>query len=115
MEPIPYYYDHVNRSAILVKARQPWYDWINNIYPDSPTTESSREPNVYLIKTKDNNQVLLNWIKIHFDEIFQNELNDWHIDENDWPQKRTFTMFKLWFEFEVCSMVLDIEDSPITK
>jgi len=34
MEPIPYFFDTVNRSAIAIKPKQPLLDWINGLYPD---------------------------------------------------------------------------------
>ncbi|MCB0482319.1 MAG: hypothetical protein KDC83_12885 [Flavobacteriales bacterium] len=114
MEPIPYFYESINRNAIVVKAKKPFFDWINYLYPDSPIFEKE-EDNIYLIREKDSNQEIENWLKRNFDQIFQNELNDWHTLEIDWPQKRTFKIFKEWFEYEINSMVLDLEDMEITK
>jgi hypothetical protein len=34
MEPILYYFNVVNRHAVVVKPRQPLLDWINTLYPD---------------------------------------------------------------------------------
>lgn len=46
---------------------------------------------------------------------FVNELNDWCTDENRWPQHRTHKLFTEWFSVEVHSMVLDLEEGPVTK
>ncbi|MEI6091434.1 MAG: hypothetical protein WCR42_13350 [bacterium] len=114
MEPIPYFYEHINRCAIVVKQKQPFLDWINNIYPESPL-EKPEEGNIYLVREKDFIEEIEKWLKRHFDEIFQNELNDWHTDQNDWPQKRTFKIFTEWFDYEIHTMILDIEDTIIEK
>ena|SRR5690606_14041552 len=114
MEPIPYFYDMINRNAIVVKTKQPFLDWVNSLTPDDPTT-GNEEGNIYLIKEKDNNEAIARWLSRNFDKIFVNELNDWWVDEKDWPKKRTFKIFKEWFDFEIHSMVLDMEDEDIIK
>ena len=114
LHPMPYYYDSINRNAILVKIKQPLLDWINSIYPDSPV-ESTNEGTIYLIKEKDSNVAIEKWLKKNFDNIFINELNDWHTDEKDWPQKRTYKQFKEWFDVEIHSMILDLEETVIKK
>ena len=63
----------------------------------------------------DNNEAVLKWIKRNFDKIFINELNDWFTDEDKWPKTRTYKMFSEWFKLEICSMILDLEDYPVTK
>lgn len=114
MEPIPYFYESINRNAIVIKALKPFFDWVNSIYPQNPIAKTE-ENNIYLIREKDSNEEIERWLKRNFDEIFQNELNDWHTDDKDWPQKRTFTLFKQWFDYEIHSMVLDLEETAITK
>jgi len=79
MEPIPYFFDTVNRSGIGVKPKRPLLDWINALYPDMI------------------------------------ELNERHTDEADWPQKRNYKLFKEWFDTQIYSMVVDIEESPLRK
>jgi len=114
MEPIPYFYDGINRNAIVVKTKQPLFNWINLIYPDSPV-EATYQGTVYLIKEKDSNEAIEKWLKKNYDSIFQNELNDWHTDEKDWPQKRTYKQFTAWFDVEIHSMILDMEEAGIVK
>lgn len=114
MEPIPYFYDSVNRSAILVKPKKPWYDWINHIYEDSPTAER-KEGTIYLLGELDELDDIERWMRVNFDHIFQNELNDWHTAELDWPQNRTYKMFNEWFSYEIHCSILDLEDDEIRK
>jgi hypothetical protein len=114
IEPIPYFYDSINRNAIVVKPKQALIDWVNSIYPESPI-EAVNEATVYLIKEKDSNEAIEKWLQKNFDNIFQNELNNWHTDEKDWVQKRTYKLFKEWFDIEIHSMILDLEETAITK
>ncbi len=116
MEPIPYFYESVNRHAIVLKPKQPFFDWLQAAEPDNkdPIT-SLDEQNVYLIREMEHNGKVRIWIKKHFEELFTNELNDWFIDENLWPKNRTYKMFTDWFDVEVHSMVLDLEEGPVEK
>ncbi len=87
MEPLTYYFDAVNRHAIVVKPKQPLLDWINALYPDM--AEDGSETTVYLVKERDSFGDTEKWLKRNFNNIFENELNGRHTDENEWPQKRT--------------------------
>ncbi|HEY4325637.1 MAG TPA: hypothetical protein VGN20_16695 [Mucilaginibacter sp.] len=112
MEPIPYFYDSINRSAIIVKAKQPFFDWMNALDPENPV-ETPTDGTVYLVKFANNNNTVEKWLKRNFDKIFINELNDWWTDEDDWPQKRTYKLFTEWLDTEVQATVLDIEETEI--
>lgn len=114
---LTYFYDNINRNAIVVIPKQPLYDWINGIYPeDSPATiNDDDQGTIYLVKERVSNDATEKWLSRNFDDIFVNELNNWHQDENDWPEKRTFKMFKEWFTYDIHSMVLDMEETEIDK
>ena len=43
------------------------------------------------------------------------ELNDWHDNKKEWPQKRNYKMFKLWFRVEISEMIYDLEKKPVSK
>jgi len=113
MEPIPYFYDHINRYAIVVKPKQPLLTWINALYPDMP--EDGKETTIYLVKEREGDGSTEKWVKKNFSDIFENELNDRHTDEEDWPQNRTYKLFTEWFATEIHTTVLDMEESPIKK
>jgi hypothetical protein len=111
---IPIFYESIDRNAISIKSKKPLFDWVNSIYPDRPV-DTREEGNIYLIRERDSNEEIEKWLKRNFDKIFQNELNDWYTDEGVWPQKRTFKMFQQWFDYEIHSMILDLEETEITK
>jgi hypothetical protein len=114
MEPIPYFYESIDRNAILIRPKKPFFDWLCSIYPDDKVSEKD-ECNIYLIHERGSNQEVLQWLKRNYDGIFTNELNDWYTNEDRWPKKRTYKMFSDWFAVEVHSMILDLEDDPVTK
>jgi len=114
IEPIPFYYDSINRNAIVVKPKKPFFDWVNGIYKDT-TVDEKYEYNIYLVKERDSNEDTLSWLKKNFHGIFNNELNDWTTDQSKWPGKRTYSVFMEWFDIEISSMILDMEDFDIIK
>lgn len=115
MEPMTYFYESIDRNAILVRPRQPYIDWANKVYNDGHAFTGRDECNIYLVRERGSNEEVERWVRKHFDELFVNELNDWCTDEERWPPGRTYKMFADWFTVEVHSMVLDVEEGPITK
>jgi len=43
------------------------------------------------------------------------ELDEWHDNRKEWPQKRNYKMFNLWFRVEISEMIYDLEKKPILK
>ena len=113
-EPIPYYFDPINRNAIIVKPKKPFFDWVNAI-DDTDKIEEVDENNIYLIREMDSNFDVQEWINDNYEALFANELNDWYTDESLWPKDRTHELFSEWFKVEIHSMILDLEDFPVTK
>lgn len=115
MFPIPYFYESLNRNAILVRPKQPFVDWLNETFHNEPSFPPPTEHNIYLVRDMINNEAVAAWVQQHWDDIFINELNDWHTDSARWPHERTYRMFREWFDIEIHSTVLDLEEFPITK
>jgi hypothetical protein len=115
IDPIPYYYESINRNAILVRPKKPFFDWVNKVFKDEDPVTEKDENNIYLIREMDSNEDIKKWIKKNFDDLFVNELNDWYADESGWPANRTYKMFCEWFDVEIHSMILDLEEFPVTK
>lgn len=103
----------INRTAIIVKPLQPFIDWHNNLYPDSIIDALNvYDVNTYLI----NEDIDLDrWLKKKFDKLFKIELENWHTNKKEWPQKRNYKMFKQWFQIEISTMIYDLEKQPILK
>lgn len=110
----------INRAAVILVYKKPAIDWINEADPsdNSPeiTAESVNEDNtVYLIREEDADtpDVLNQWIKLNYKVLFENELENWYIDESLWPTKRTLKMFHEWFKVECHSIIEDTVGLPI--
>lgn len=68
-----------------------------------------------MVRLMETREALGEWLVLNFDQLFDNELNDWYTAEQDWPQEHNYDMFAEWFDVEVHSMVLDLEEGPVTK
>jgi len=104
--------NYINRYAIILKPKQPFFDWINNHYPNETITEVE-EANIYLVD--DEIDDLENWLKKKFDKFFMMELDEWHSNKKEWPQKRNYKMFQQWFQVDFSTMVYDLEKRPVIK
>ncbi len=113
---------HINRNAVVLKAKQPFVDWINTT-PREPGDELPRftleqfnqECMVLLIPEFDSIQEAREQVRQLKMDLFEESLEDWYTDEEDWPQNRTEKMFDEWFSLEIHSEVIDTVDGPIEK
>lgn len=104
----------INRSAIIIKPLQPFIDWLNALYPEEEYDKSDfAEPTVYLVN--EDIEDLDKWIKKKFDKFFRSELENWHANKKEWPQKRNYKMFNQWFQVIISELVFDTEKKPVLK
>lgn len=100
---------------MVLKAKQPFFDWLKSIDPMDKPEEMVAEGDVYLLPDYDEVKKVENWLKKNFNEIFEDQLNNWYIDEEMWPQKRTFKMFNEWFDYSLHTMIWDTQEKFIEK
>ncbi len=103
---------YINRYAIVIKPLKPFFDWLNSVDPENPVYEFD-EPNIYLVN-KDIEDVE-KWLKKKYDRFFRMELEDWHTYKKEWPQKRSYKMFRQWFDVEISTLIYDMESEPVFK
>ena len=103
--------NYINRSAIIIKPLQPFIDWCSNLYPED--LDDIKETRTYLI-SEDIEDIDF-WLTKKFDNLFSFELNSWHTNKKEWPQKRNYKMFKEWFEIDISTMIFDFELKPVLK
>ncbi len=105
----------INRHLIILMPKQPVLDWIKRVDPDPPnlTLEQLRqEQNAFLVPDSlDGQEDAEKWVKRSWQVFFEGYLNEWYTVESWWPQKRTYKMFKDWFEVQYHSMVWDLAAS----
>ena len=106
----------LNRSAIVVKPRQPVLDWLHTADPTSHRLtlgELALEPTIYLIPLCDTEEDVHEVLRELCDEIFVEQLAGWFRDEETWPRDRSFDMFCRWFDFQHHSMLVDLSGEPL--
>jgi hypothetical protein len=102
----------LNRSAITISYKKPFIDWNNRLFPDMPMHENMLgESKTYLINQLFDDAEKA--VKKYYKEIFEAELEGICIDENEWPDKRTFKLFNEWFNYEVSDWVMDLSRQPM--
>ena len=104
----------VNRSALIVRPKQPFLDWAMRLDDSGLVPSIDDEQTVYLIPEYDDDDHAAEILKLVFAEVFERELFEWHTDEAAWPKDRTFALFREWFDVEFHSVVEDLCDFEIT-
>ena len=109
----------VNRTAVVIRPKQPFVDWLNSIPGESSnnTLKTVTSENLtFLIPDFFGPKESLDYIKEVYSDIFKFELFGWYTAEELWPQKRNWKMFQEWFSIEINSEVLDlVVDEEIEK
>ena len=102
----------INRGVILIVPKQPFYDWANHLTPDDTVNaEDFDEYSSYLITDDFTSSDKV--VEKYYKQIFEEQLLGMWTDEKDWPQRRSFRLFKEWFTYYVSSMVIDLEKGKI--
>jgi len=100
----------VNRSAVFIKAKQPFQDWANNLDSDGPRFDASEQEGVvYLIQEELPPDRLDAHLRKIYKGIFEHELFAWHTVTDDWPKNRPYSKFKEWFDIQYTSEVVDLD------
>lgn len=107
----------IDRSAIIIQAKQPFLDWYNSLYPGDGDDMQAllTQKRIYLVAATEDEKDLENWLNKKYDKIFTEELEGWHTNKKQWPQKRSYKMFKLWFDVEVIAPIFDLQKIPVSK
>ncbi|WP_340106826.1 hypothetical protein [Rhodohalobacter sp. 8-1] len=110
----------VNRTALLLRYKEPAIQWINEADPvEDAMVLSEKEVNaertVYLISDDDgeNKETQQAWVKQNFRNLFESELEGWYTDPDLWPQPLTLKLFREWFDTEFHSVIIDTVDEPL--
>jgi hypothetical protein len=107
----------LNRSALILRCRQPFVDWINSADP-SPTAhpvtldDANKEQTVYLVDIEDADE-LDSWLLEHHEELFEQELNGWYSDPALWPEDRSLSALRGWCSIELHTVVVDLGESSL--
>lgn len=108
-------FGNLNRSAIVIKYKQPFLDWLNSQESDFQFDPASRESNIYLLPDLETHEAMEKWLQKNFDLLFTEELFGWYMNDECWPQNRTYNLFRDWFDYSLHTMIFDTLKSPIKK
>ena len=107
----------LNRCAVVVRPAQPFIDWLHKADPtssDLALADLRVEPNIYLLPKTGSPDETDRLLRRCFDTIFSEELDAWYRDRSTWPPKRTYQMFRLWFECTDHSLLFDLADTDLS-
>jgi hypothetical protein len=107
----------LNRSAFVLKPKQPFVDWINALPGDDKYTidQLRQESNVILLPEFQRPGDEIKYIKKVYSDLFTHQLWGWHTDESVWPEDRGWNLFQEWFEIQICSEVFDMVEGKIER
>lgn len=108
--------DMLNRSAIVVKPKQRFLDWLHAVDPTSDgitLNDVCREPHIYLIAECDTEEDLVDVLRELCGEIFEEQLDGWYRVPSSWPEDRSYEAFCQWFDYQHHSMLFDLCDEPL--
>lgn len=97
----------INRSAVIVRPKQPYINWASQLDNSRITPDQNDEPTIYLIPEYNDDSSAWAILEQIYDSIFDAELHAWHTEASDWPANRTFQIFRDWFDI---AFVCAIED-----
>jgi len=113
---------YINRTAVVIKAKQPLVNWINTTPKAKEEkghvftlAEINEDCEVLLLPDFDTVEEVLEELRPLKAEIFEDALDEWQTDEKFWPQNRSEEVFDTWFGLEIHSMVDDTVDEPIER
>ncbi len=108
----------INRFIAVIKPKQPFLDWLKS-QPDwdldTTLKELGDDCNAFLIPEYDTVEQAMRYIERQHKYIFELHLFDWYTDESTWPEKRTLSVFRDWFDVEIHSVVYDMVDEHILR
>ncbi|MDD9301301.1 MAG: hypothetical protein HUK40_02735 [Desulfobacter sp.] len=101
----------INRTAITIIPRQLYIDWANRF--EDGNRYDQKHATTILILDKYGEFDYEVYLKKIFRDVFEEQLESWMTDPGDWPPKRTYKMFKEWFEVICSDMTWDYGDGDI--
>ena len=109
----------INRGIVIIRPTQPFLDWLSlaekKLGHETFPVDLNEEGNAFLIPDEHitNSTDARTYIERHWEEIFEQFLFEWILEDSLWPKKRTLKMFREWFEMIYAPMAWDLVDRPL--
>jgi hypothetical protein len=105
----------LNRSAVVVRYRDAFRDWLRSIGIEEEEFEDHDEKSVYLISECEYQEDQGEVLQESAAAIFYEEVAAWHLAPKQHPDFNDFALFQSWFETEYFDMVADALEEPLVK
>ena len=108
----------LNRSAIVVRPKLPFLEWLHAADPTSATLTLAAlgiEPTIYLVPECGDAEEERIALQTVFVTIFEDQLGGWWRDRTTWPTSLTFDTVTHWFDCQFHSMFLDLTDEALIE
>jgi hypothetical protein len=108
----------LNRSAIVLRPKPPYLDWLHAADPTSGTltlADLGREPTIYLVPACGDAEEERGALQTVFPTIFEDQLDGWWRDRTMWPRPRSFGTFTRWLDCQFHTTLLDLTDEPLIE
>jgi hypothetical protein len=109
----------LQRAALIITRKQPYIDWANQAEEgsdDQVTFPEEDRRTIYLVPASEYDLTVEEVLDEFWEDIFEEELSAWMVDEGAWPAERTRPLFESWFDAELSDAVMDLTpDEPLTE
>jgi hypothetical protein len=110
----------LDRNLLYIVPTKKCIDWVNSIDPEDPidyNTYVTEHDNasVYLIPEHATADSAMAWMKKSWNVWFETLLMDWYMDENLWPENRSWELLNEFFDIRWQSFIEDCLPLPIKK
>jgi hypothetical protein len=101
-------------SALILRAKAPFLEWVREVEPDSPEAQNGAiDPAVVLTPELPRAEHREMWLKQHHEVVFAQQLAPWTEDESHWPADRSLDALGRWWDLAWVPMVDDLRDFAV--
>lgn len=109
----------VNRVAVVVQPMAPYHAWARRLDGESGAQMAAMShdqlTSVYLIDELPRDELGERALRRHWAWIFEEQLMSWHRQAEDWPRRRSYKMFREWFDLRLVPLVFDLCEAPLVR
>ena len=118
--PKPIHPLFLNRSGIMLMHKAPYIAWADGLEIGGPKFKDCFDDaieglTIYLIPDVDTVEQARAYVRKHLEFFFCEELNQWCVAPDLWPEDRSWKQFKAWFDVRLHSMVVDTSDKMLVQ
>jgi hypothetical protein len=107
--------DVINRCAVVIKPKEPYVTWANEVATSYETLESMRQSAKVLLLPDAVYEDPDSFVQAQGVALFEMELEAWTENQQIWPPLRNVEVFKAWFDLEFHALVVDFNSDPLIK